>query len=271
MKLHHSGAPLVDDDFVTPPEYGTGYTGRDYSAFPLNGQPYNRAPSVKRFTEQEIIELIKEKIAKNNFAVDLAHRVGFTAKNQSRSRFCHIHSPTGGMEMCIALSGAPYKKLSAFFAGSQITGGRDEGGSGVRDVQYLVEHGTCDESLWAPMKFHGSAEEVAAAKAEAAHHKIVTSEEFEPKDLQLIFSSICQDQPVTIGCPWDGGGHEVLLCALVFINSKSNPTFGDIRPKFQNSWGADWGTDKGCGILDGSKFRGMDEAMRIAEVTMSAA
>ncbi len=271
MKLHYSGAPLVDDDFTNPPDKGMGYERRSYVDWPLNGQPYNRAPSVKRLTEKEIVEWAIEKLAKKNFAIDLAHAWGFTSKDQSQSNFCHVHAPVGGMEICRCFAGLPYKKLSAFFAGSQITHGQNAGGSGVHDVKWLVENGTCDEDLWLPMKFKGTPDEVAKAKAEAVHHKIVTCEEFDPKDRQLIFSSIAQDQPVTIGCPWGGGGHEVLLVALDFIHDKSNPTFGDIRPKFQNSWGKDWGTDQGCGILDGSKFTGIDEAMRIAEVTMSKA
>ncbi len=269
MKLHYSGAPLVDDDFKNPPNKGLGYERRSYVDWPLNGQPYNRAPTIKRLTEQEIVELVIERTAKKNWAIDLAHAAGFTAKDQQQSNFCHIHAPVGGMEICRCFAGLPYKKLSAFFAGSQITGGRNEGGSGVHDVKWLVEHGTCDESLWVPMKFKGSAEEVAAAKAESVNHKIVTCEEFEPKDIQLIFSSAGQDQPVSIGTAWDGGGHEILIVKLVFKTQKAKPTFGDIRPVIQNSWGQDWGTDQGCGVIDGTKFTGIDEAMRIAEVTMS--
>lgn len=269
MKLHFSGAPLFDDDFVIPADKGTGYQRRSYVDFPLNGQSYNQAaPKIKRLSEQEILEIAIEKIAKKTFLIDHVERIGLPPKDQSQSNFCHIHGPVGLMEALIAFATGAKKILSAFFPGSQITGGRNVGGSGVHDIKWLVENGTCDEDIWKPMKFHGSAAEVAAAKAESVNHKPITVEEFEPGDLVGMFSVLCQDQGLSIGTAWDGGGHEVWLGGLVFKTNKPKPSFGDLRPKFRNSWG-NWG-DKGCGVLDGSKFTGIDEVMRIAEVTMSA-
>ncbi len=174
------------------------------------------------------------------------------------------------MEAIIGFSTGQKKILSAFFAGSQITHGKNVGGSGVQDIKWLVEHGTCDEGLWLPMKFHGSQAEVDAAMAEAVHHKPETVEEFEPDDLVGMFSSLCQDEGLSIGTIWGSGGHEVWLGALVFKTQKAKPSFGDLRPKARNSWGL-YNDDDGCVVLDGSKFTGIDEAMRIASVTQSAA
>ncbi len=268
MKLHHSGVPLFDDDFVIPADKGTGYEKRSYVDWPLNGQPYNQAaPKIKRLTEQEIVEIAIEKIAKKTFLCDHVERIKLPPKDQSQSNYCHIHGPVGLMEAVIAFASGDKKILSAFFPGSQITGGKNVGGSGVRDIKWLVENGTCDEALWAPMKFHGTAAEVAAAMAEAVNHKPTTVEEFDPNDLVGMFSTLCLDEGLSIGTAWDGGGHEIWLGGLVSKTQKPKPSFGDLRPKLRNSWG-NWGDD-GWAVLDGTKFTGIDEAMRIAEVTMS--
>jgi len=265
--------PVIDDDYpdsvagVCPISgYGTGYDGRDYAAFPLNAQWYNREPTVARLTEKEIVELVIEKTAKQNWIVDLCDAAGLKPKNQQQSSYCHIHAPTAGMDMDRVYAGHidPILYHAAFFAGSQITGGRNVGGSGVVDVKYLVEHGTCDEKLWAPMKFHGTAAEVQAAKADAEKRKVIISEEFDPNDDVGINSSLVQDQPITVGVPaWS---HEVLLVALVFKGGATKGSYGDLRRKFRNSWG-DWG-DRGCGVLDGAKAH-LDEAMRIAAIMES--
>jgi hypothetical protein len=263
VKTWH-GLPVIDDDFPSDPAvlgHGTGYEGRDYSAFPLNGQSFNRESTVARLSEKEIVELVIEKLAKKSFIVDICDAAGLKPKNQKQSSYCWIHGPTGGMDMDRVYAGHtnPILYHSAFYAGSQIKHGANQGGSGVQGVKWLVEHGTCREELWPPMQFHGTVTD--EIKADAAKRQVTICEEFEPGDHIGINSSVVMNQPVTVGVPaW---GHEVLVCALVFKDGKPKGDYGDLRRKFRNSWG-DWG-DKGCGVLDGSKAK-LDEAMRVVSI-----
>jgi hypothetical protein len=242
MKLWNA-LPVIDDDFpVTHHEFGTGYSGRDYSEYPLNGQSFNRAPSVARLTEQEIVELVIEKIAKRSFIVDICDAAGLKPKNQKQSSYCWIHGPTGAMDMQRVFAGHTHPIIyhSAFYAGSQIKHGANQGGSGVQGVKWLVEHGTCREDLWPPMQFKGTVTD--EIKADAAKRQITICEEFEPGDHLGINSSIVQDQPITVGVP-------ALVARSFGVRSRVQGRQAEGRPTatFAASsaiLGGDWG-DKG--------------------------
>lgn len=255
--------PVVDEAHSPPggtDEHGCGYEERDYKAWPLNGQVYNREPGVARMTDKEIRDCIEHKTNEKSWPIDLMDRAGLPRKNQKSSSYCHVHAPVHIMEALIVIAGAEKKILSAFYAGSQITGGRNVGGSGVRDVKWLVENGTCVESMWEPMKFKG--ENTPEIKANAKLHQITLTEEFEPKDHQLIQSSICQNQMVTVGATnWS---HEIPIVKLVWDEAKKK-----VRYVIANSWGSDWGVN-GCGVLSDS-YSKFDEVMRIAAVEQSVA
>lgn len=255
------GFPVVDENYVRPPgfeQHGTGYVERDYAAWPLNGKAYNRAPSVAKLSKAEIVELIKEKTAKKTWVTDLADRVGSHVKNQSQSPYCWIHAPTRGMEYSRIHQGGTLLTLSAFCGAWPIKHGNKSGGSGVEGVHSLAKNGTCIETDWPSMQFQPPKSD--DWKTNAPLHQVTIAEEFEAGDYESIWSSIVQDQPVTVGIPaW---GHEVLLTFLVLNGS-------DIAEGFDNSWGSSWGSN-GRGVLAGAK-RHFDEAMRIAAIEQSVA
>lgn len=257
---YHNGYPIIGDDSptVSAEGHGTGYEPRDYEAWPLNGQEHNRASTIERLDEQVIRELIEEKTAKKTWVTDLADRVGSKVKDQQNSSYCWIHAPVRGMEYARIHEGGPVLTLSAFYAGSQIKNGRNQGGSGVTGVNWLVKHGTCKEEMWLPMKFKGQV--TPEIEENAGLHQIKIAEEIEADDYQMIWSSVVQDHPVTVGIPdW---GHEVLLTFLALVGR-------DINEGFDNSWKYTWGNN-GRGVLSGRKRR-FDEAMRIAAMEQSAA
>lgn len=263
MTEYIHGYPIIDlDNIVRPPgfdqnEFGTGYEPRDYAEWPMNGQEYNRGATIERLDESVIKELIAEKNAKKNWITDLCDRVGSKVKNQKNSSYCWIHAPTRGMECAIVESGGAPLTLSAFYAGSQIKGGRNQGGSGVTGVNWLAKHGTCLESMWPPMQFRG--QNTPEIQNNASLHQITIYEELDPHDYQMIWSCIVQNQPVTVGIPaWS---HEVLLTFLVLNGN-------NIAEGFDNSWGESFGSS-GRAVLSGSKRR-FDEAGRIAAIEQSA-
>lgn len=256
--MYINGFPIVDDAKPAVVDgYGTGYQPRDYASIALNSLKCTRASTVARLSEQEIKELIAEKTAKKSWITDHADRVGSKVKNQSSSSYCWIHAPVRGMELFLVHAGETPLTLSAFYAGSRIKNGRNQGGSGITGVKWLHEHGTCVEEMWPPMQFRGRVTPEIEANAEL--HQITVYEEFDPDDYQMIWSSIVQDQPVTVGIPaW---GHEVLLTFLTLDGNS-------INEGFDNSWGTGYGKN-GRGVLSG-RMRRFDEAGRIAAMESSA-
>lgn len=265
---NHQGFETVGDDYARPAgfaEHGTGYVPRDYQAFPMNGLKCAQAPTIKRLSEQEIVELAIEKTAKKTWVTDLADRVGSIVKNQGQAPYCFAHAPVRGMEYARIHQGGTMLVLSAFYAAWLVKHGRKEGGSGIQVVKALSEHGTCVEELVPPQTFHVN--ETAEIKTNAGLHQITVWEDFEPDDTQLQMSSVVQDQPFTVGIPaW---GHEVLVNFLAFTNKSGKPTFGDLCEGFDNSWDKEWGKN-GRGVLAGTK-RKFDEAGRIAAIEQSVA
>lgn len=247
------GFPIVSEAAppVNPAGHGTGYENRDYAA-----KPKGKAYSGKIYTKAELLERIREKNANKSWMRDKCDAVGSRVKNQSNSSYCWIHAPVRLMEIANVVAGNAQLTLSAFYAGALIKGGRNQGGSGVYGVEWLIEHGTCREDLHPPMDF--STRNSQEAIANAAKHKVVEAEEFDPDDLMAIYSAVADDIAVTVGIPvW---GHEI---AITFLADEN----GSIFPGIDNSWGEDYGTN-GRAVLHG-RYTDFDEAMAVRAITPS--
>ncbi len=251
------GFHVVDDSYGSVgTQNGTGYESRDYGAYPLVGLEKAIAFTDPLIDPSEYQERIAEKTAKKSWIKDLCDQAGLKVKNQQQSSYCWIHAPTHGMEVIYVLNGGVLKVLSAFYAGSQIKGGRNQGGSGIQGLEWLTKHGTCQESMWEPMKFRGTVTPEIVGNAEL--HQVQTFVDMDPRNEQQLITRILTNKPVTVGIPaW---GHEVLLTFLVW-------DAGRVKFGFDNSWGAAWGT-AGRGVLEGAKSR-FDEAgsIEIVEAT----
>lgn len=265
MAYTDDGFPIIDDDHAIAfrNDKGTGYTGRDLTAYPRGSLKCHRAPGPK-LDLATIKEMVKEKTAKKTWVSDLCDRVGSHVKNQQSSSYCWIHAPTRGMECQLVAQGSkradgsPFV-LSAFAAAWPIKHGSNQGGSGIEGIdKSLAAGGTCTEEIWPSMAFrHAVTPEVTA---NSALHVIEAWEDLDPSDYLQIWTNIVLNKPVTVGIPaW---GHEVLLTFLV-LNAD-----GSISEGFDNSWGTDWGKN-GRGVLAGAKRR-FDEAGSIAAIRCSA-
>lgn len=249
------GFPVIDDTFGHIGMDGTGYESRDYAAYPLCGLEKSAAFADPVIDPSEYKDRIEEKTANKSWISDICDLAGLKVKNQSQSSYCWIHAPVHGMEVTYVMNGGAPKVLSAFYAGSQIKGGRNQGGSGITGLEWLTKHGTCLESFWEPMKFSGNVTPEIVGNAEL--HQVTKFIDIDASNTQQIITRLLTNRPVTVGIPaW---GHEVLLTFLVW---DGRPYFG-----FDNSWGTSYGKN-GRGVLSGAKER-FDEAGSIETVEMS--
>lgn len=253
------GFHVVDDSYGDLSNTrGTGYESRDYQAYPLCGLDKAIAFSDPLIDPSEYQSRIEEKTAKKTWIKDLCDQAGLTVKNQQSSSYCWIHAPVKGMECIYVLNGGVRKVLSAFYAGSMIKNGRNQGGSGIQGLEWLSKNGTCQESMWEPMKFRGTVTPEIEGNAEL--HQVQTFVDMDPRNEQQIITRVLTNKPVTVGIPaWS---HEVLITFLVWDG-------GRVKFGFDNSWGSAWGTN-GRGVLEGAKSR-FDEAGSIEVVEATTA
>lgn len=257
MMITVQGYPVIDENVTAT--LGTGYEGRDYSAYPIGGLKCAR-PAAKATIPDDIADRIAQKTREKSWVTDICDACGVIRKNQENSNYCWIHAPVHAMECYYALSGGLLVPLSAFKAGADIKGGRNQGGSGIVGVEYLADKGTCTEALHPSMDFSTriSAEQV----ENSSLHKITEYEEFDPDDHASIIVSVLNNIPVTVGIPaWS---HEILITALVYDKQQFSFNNG-IGYVFDNSWGMDWGNN-GRGILSRTYSR-FDEAGSIRACT----
>ncbi len=240
---------IVGTSFIGGPK-GRGYLSRDYRRDPMMTL---KTSAMATMTKGDILDAIHEKTQAKSWIKDKCDRAGLKVKNQGNSSYCWIHAPVHGMEVYYVLLNGQVKILSAFYAGANIKGGRNQGGSGITGIKYLVANGTCLETMHGAgnFKVDNNPDNIANAKL----HQITAYEDIDPRDKLAIWTRIVNDIPVTVGIPaWS---HEVLLTSLTADGD-------NIHEGFDNSWAATWG-DNGRGILMGNKAI-FDEAGSILSV-----
>lgn len=254
MTQYIAGHAVVDGS--VPPGFGRGYIPRDKQAYPLGCLKFAKsAPAIKEMTDAEIMEAIAAKTAAKSWITDHFDRLGIIVKNQQNSNYCHAHAAVRCCEAVYVFSGGLHVPLSAFDVGAGVTGGRNAGGSGVEDVQWIAKNGVCTEALHKPMDF--SANRSAAQSANAALHKVEACDDLDPSAHRLIASYICNDISVTVGIPaWS---HEVEIAYLVADGGTWY--FG-----IENSWGPNNYGVNGRGLLKGV-YSEFDEAMAVRLMT----
>lgn len=248
--------PIADGQLATPANMSTGYEGRDTTAYPRAGLDKCARFAGTLIDPSEYEDRIREKDANQSWLADIADLKGLKYKNQSNSSYCHVHAPVKGMEYWYIMSGGPLLVLSAFYAGALIKNGRNVGGSGVQDTEWLMKNGTCLESFHPPMNF--STKNTPEAVNNAGLHLITSALDCDPGDHAIIITNALNDKPTTVGIPaW---GHEVLAGVKLVYDKALYSWNNGVGYVFDNSWGP-WGNN-GRGILSRNYSR-FDEAMVI--------
>jgi hypothetical protein len=250
------GFPVMGDDVPHAPEQGRGYEGRDLDAYPVGGlKCAKRGTSIQLIDPKEFPDRIAQKTKEKSWVRDICDEAGVIVKDQQNSNYCWIHAPVHGMECYYALSNGILKPLSAFKAGADIKGGRNQGGSGIVGVEYLSTKGTCTEELHRSMDFSTRITPEQAANSEL--HLITEWEDIDADNSQLMYqtaiSLALSNIPYTVGIPsWS---HEVLAGTfLVWDPSQFGWNFGGVGLGADNSWSVTYG-NRGRFLLSRSYSR----------------
>ncbi len=239
------GFPVVGEDTLVQAKHGTGYEGRDKDLYPVGDlKCAKKGTSIQLIDPKEFPDRIAQKTKEKSWVKDICDEMGVIVKDQQNSNYCWIHAPVHGMECYYALSNGVLKPLSAFKAGADIKGGRNQGGSGITGVEYLAKYGTCTEELHPSMDFSTRISVDQLANSEL--HKITEYDDIDADNSQLMYqtaiSLALSNIPYTVGIPrWS---HEVLAGTfLVWDPSQFGWNFGGVGLGADNSWSRSYGTN----------------------------
>jgi hypothetical protein len=231
-----------------PEEYGTGHDPRDWGRVPYGSLPGAHKFNLPRMTERDILEMIREKDAKNAWLTVLCDRANSPVKNQQRTNYCWINSVVRCVEVRRVAQGLPYVELSPASVGAIIKRYRNEGGWGGEGLKLMTEIGVAPADLWPCNAIDPQYDN--AASREARRRFIVSKwMEFDRGDKLAVYTAIVNDFPASLGIPaW---GHEVAGTRLAANR-------GRIQVVIDNSWSTAWG-DNGRGLLTG-RYADFDDA-----------
>lgn len=186
---------------------------------------------------------IDEMTAQKTRLKDLAAYYNLKCKDQQRTNYCWCNAPTYCTELTLIKQNQKKTVLSAASVGGPIKNFWNVGGWGKEALEWITKNGIVPQDLW-PENDIDSQYYTEANKAVAKNYAVQEWFELTPGDRDQLISALLHRIPVAIGLAW--WSHEVTAENVVWLD-------GDAWPEFRNSWGMDWGTDGGYGVLQGNK------------------
>lgn len=170
-------------------------------------------------------------------------RAGLDVKDQARTNYCWINSPTNCLEMLRVSQNQAPVILSPASGGAQIKNYRNVGGWGREALEWIVEHGLVPVDRW-PANAIDRRYATAENKELARKYRVDEWWVLDSRDIDQVVSCLLRGHPVSGGFNW--WGHQVTLSEAKWID-------GDIAIEIWNSWGQSWGED-GLGVLQGNRM-----------------
>lgn len=248
------GKLLIDDSFrPDAPELNAGMKGReprDYAAVPFGKAPTSsgKFPDSMRIPRKDMLELAREKVAKNSTNRAIRKGMKVRPRNQSNTNYCWINAIVQALMITRAKMNLPAVDLSSASGGAQIKGYRNSGGWGGEALAFIVKYGIAPVSMW-PANAIDRKYKTPECDAEMLKYRVTEWYEIEPGDTEAMASSLLLGYLGGAGLNW--WGHEVCYLDVLF-NEKE-----EMIIDFDNSWGATYGEDGG-GYLTEKKARPSD-------------
>lgn len=226
-------------------EFGSGYIPRDFSAKP-QGTLF-RAYSGPKFDEDELVERIKEKEAKQSGLADLHRALNIPILDQGQLGYCWMYGTVKCMMMAYARAGLPVPHLSPTSAAAKGKNYANQGGLADEALRYINKYGVSTVKYWPDGGVADRKYDTPEQRNNAELHKAVEFEELPSEDLLAVASALVMDLACTGGFAW--WGHLIALLQPRVVSQSRGERIG---LEFANSWTKRFGKD-GFSVLQGQK------------------
>lgn len=203
-------------------------------------------PAELLYSENDLIEIAKEKEQLKARTSDLIFQAKLPYKNQAQTNFCWVNSPVHCVEINRTKQNQRPVSLSPASVGAPLTGYRNIGGWGRNALDRLKSHGCNETANWpdnAIDRKYATPENEERAKA----YKVDEWYECRPRNMLELGSAIARGLIGSGGFNW--WRHQVTLCDLVVLDAR-------IAVRARNSW-PNYG-DFGFFIMQGEKAKADD-------------
>lgn len=243
---------LTIDDSSPVPVNPTGFDGRGREARDYASEPFGSAPGSKgkfpdsmRIPVKDMKDLIRERRENEIGGRFIRTKAGVGCLDQNGTNYCWINGPVQAMKIARAAAGLENVSLSPASGGAQIKNYRNNGGWGSQAFSFIYEHGIAPAGLWPANHWQSNKYKTPECVAEMQKYRIGEYYEFEPRDIEAVWSSLLLNFFGAAGLNW--WGHEVCYVDLAWDESSDRPMVDA-----DNSWGEGYG-NKGQFYLKGSK------------------
>ncbi|TXH44896.1 MAG: hypothetical protein E6Q97_32080 [Desulfurellales bacterium] len=219
---------IIDDstDLSQFAKEGRGLIPRDFSAYPFGSfgfaAPFSEEDEIP---EEQWPDLISDMVRTKSRLSDILADAMPPVKpfHQGQTSTCWAQAAVYAVQCANALQGKPTVLLSPASVAGPITGYRDQGGWPTRALEYIVDEGVAEQSLWAPNAVTKNNSNAAGVKESRVKNKVTEWRDLKPRRYQQTITNLIRRRPVIAA--YNKISHAVLLVDPVIGKNGSIDVF----------------------------------------------